>query len=988
MRRTLAVVLAVGVLAASCSSGGDDNPTVVRADQESSTADSVDDGNSQSGDTSGDQSSSSSAAPADGVVPLPGLLDTSDDPIPLDDSVRTGTLPNGLTYYVRSNDNPGGKAELRLAINAGSVNEIGPSTGVAHFVEHMLFNGTEKFPKNELIEVLRGFGASFGADINARTTTDETVYELSVPNDDESLSTGLTVLEQWLSHATFDPDQVVSERGVVLDEWRVSTQSASGRLLDVAEDLYYSDSAYAGRFPIGTDTSISAMEAVELRDFYDAWYRPDNAAIVVVGDIDVDDTIKQIEALFGPAVARSDAMPERPDTSFPIDTEPNFGLHSDPDQTTVDVEVTLPLPGDTGIGTASLRAALIDQMIYDALVRRLDQDVSAGTAPFDEILPGGNGFVRSYDAPALYSFTDPERVGDTLQALLDEYQRANRFGFTADEVDVVKEAVRAGYDSRYDGRDSTQDVAWAGQYVSHFLMGTAYPTIEVEHEVATSIIDGVTPEALDLRFRARWTNSAPHVIISTPASETVLTEDEVLAMIAGLADRDLTPREGLGDLPDALMGRPAVVEASSNESILSTGDPYFDPLVLTFPNGVTVILNSDKIVEGQVEMQASSPGGLSLVADADVVDGHYASQIVMGSGVDRFNSSELSQIIAGRDVSLDAWSTPYIDNFAGTAATTDLEVLFQLIHLYVTKPRVDQVALRQVQQFDGPLVADPTTDPDVAGEDALLDARYPGEPRYASLPTPEDFATLDLEGAKRVWLERYGDATDWTFVFSGDFDMDEVIDFAGSYLATLPASGTPEEWVAVGGPPPEGVVEVSVSAGTGDTATVSMLFTSPISEVDAVVRDTADVASQVVSARLTDVIREELGETYSPGAFSFITTDPDPVIETYVSVSGSPDRVGAITDLVIGELADLAANGPSDNEFENAYAQIDEQYGFINNSQIISVLLNDELYATNDLDDYLDQYSALESVTARIVQEYIANHMPTDRNIQVTVIPR
>ena len=984
--------MVVGVLVASCSSGGDDNPTVVRADEQSSTVDSGEEGSGDSrdvsDDTTSDQPGSSSDAPGDGVVPLPGLLDTTDDPIPLDDSVRTGSLPNGLTYYVRSNDNPGAKAELRLAINAGSVNEIGPSTGLAHFVEHMLFNGTEKFPKNELIDVLRGFGASFGADINAYTSTDETVYELSVPNDEESLSTGLTVLEQWLSHATFDPEQVVSERGVVLDEWRVSTQSTNGRLFAVAEDLYYSESAYAGRFPIGTDSSISAMGADELREFYDAWYRPDNASVVVVGDIDVDDMVEAIAALFNPATARTAAMPDRPDTSFPIDTTPGFGLHSDPDQTTVDVEVTLPLPGDTGTGTASLRAGLLDAMIYDALVRRLDQDVSVGTAPFDEIGPGGNGFVRSYDAPALYAFTDAERVGATLQALLDEYERADRFGFTADEVDLAKESMRAGFDSRFDGRDSTQDVEWAEQYVDHFLTGTPYPTIEKEHEIATQLIDAVTPEAFDLRFRARWTNSAPHVIISTPADQPVLNQSEVLAMIAGVADRDLAPRDPLADLPDTLMERPAGVDATTQDSVLVDGDEYFDPVVVTFPNGATVILNSNNIVEGQIQMQASSPGGLSLVADADVTDGHYAAQIVMASGVDQFNDAELSQIVSGRDVSLDAWSTPYLDNFYGSAATTDVETLFQLINLYMTSPRADEVALRQVQQFDGPLVDDPSTDPDTAGGDALLDARYPGEPRYASLPTPEEFATLDLEGVKRVWAQRYGDATDWVFVLSGDLDIDELIELAASYIATLPASGIAETWVNVAPPPPDGVVEVSVSAGTGDTASVSMLFTSPVVEVNARTRDIIDVATEVVSARLTDVIREEFGETYSPSAFSYLTTDPDPVIETYISVSGSPDRVDEIADLVIAELADLAATGPTAHEFDNAYAQVAESYGFVNNGEFISVLLNDELYETNDLNDYLDRYAALETVTAKAVQEFITARIPADRNIQVTVLPR
>ena len=260
------------------------------------------------------------AAPSDSAAPrrrpddggpvdafaLPGLLDTSDEQIPNDDDVRTGTLDNGLRYYVRENDRPGGRADLRLAIRAGSVNETGANTGVAHFVEHMLFNGTEQFPENELIDVLRGFGASFGADVNAYTSYDETVYSLDVPNDDESFDTALSVLEQWLSHATFDPAQVEAERGVILDEWRQSTQTADGRLFDVAQELYLAGSAYDGRDPIGTDASIQGVPQEELRQFYDDWYRPDNAAVIVVGDIDAGDVVDAIEELFGPATPRSD----------------------------------------------------------------------------------------------------------------------------------------------------------------------------------------------------------------------------------------------------------------------------------------------------------------------------------------------------------------------------------------------------------------------------------------------------------------------------------------------------------------------------------------------------------------------------------------------------------------------------------------------------------------------------------------------------------
>ncbi len=978
MRRTGAIVVVAASLLAACSSHAGVSVVTDPSDR------------IETGGTGADVPGAIDEVrtPADDLS-LPGLLDASDEPVPDDDAVRTGTLANGLRYYVRANDNPGGKAELRLAVDAGSVDEIDSSTGIAHFVEHMLFNGTERYPENELIDVLRGFGAAFGADINASTSYDETVYALTVPSGDESLETGLSVLEQWLSHATFEPGQVVAERGVVLDEWRVRTQSAGGRLFEVAADLFLAGTPYQDRPPIGSEESIATMEAEELRAFYDAWYRPDNASVVVVGDIVVADVVGDIERLFGPANPRTTMPPARPDTTFVVDTEPGFGLHADPDQRTVDVEVTLPLPTFESDGNAAARATFLDLMVFEVLVRRLDQDLATGQAPFDRIAKGGNSFVAGLDAPALYAVTDVERVNETLQALLDEYERADRFGFTADETDVSRETLRSVFQSRFDGRDTTQDAEYADTYVDDFLSGGGYPAIEDEYRLATAILDSVTPEAMNLRFRARWANSAPHVIISAPAglSDRMPTRADVVTTIDALESRAIVSRTPSRALPDELMERPEPTAPGSVEELIVFDDPFFDPIEIEYPNGVRVILNSNQIVDGQVFFQALSPGGSSLVSDDDVVDALFATDIVTTSGVGDYNQAELSQIMAGRDVRVDAWVTPYLENLAGSAATGDLEVLLQLVHLYMTRPRYDAVALSQVRGRIGPLVADPASDPVAAADDALLDARYPGELRYASLPTPDQFATLDLAGVERVWTNRFGNAADWVFVFSGDLDLGVTADLANAYLGSLPG-GIDEQWVDLDRPPPDGVVRTTVRAGTGATASVTMLFTSPVETVDAELRVNADVVTEVVSGRLTDELRERLGESYSPMAVSSLTTDPDPVIETLVSVTGAPDRVEQIAEIVVAELEDLGTNGPTDQEFRNAFVQVEEGLNFVNNGDFLAALLDDAIHPDLELDDYLLEFAALDSVLVESVRDFIGAHISTDHYIQVIVSPR
>ncbi|MEO6570566.1 MAG: insulinase family protein [Ilumatobacteraceae bacterium] len=997
MRRATTSILVgiavVAVVAASCSSGrGTTDGTGPASTQGIAPAGSVSAGPSTMPSTSGTgvDTSVTDGPPGPHGPSLPGLLDTSDETVPNDPDVRTGVLDNGLTFYIRNNDNPGSKADLRLAVGAGSVDELGDTTGVAHFVEHMLFNGTETFPENELIDTLRSFGAAFGADVNAFTSYDETVYSLVVPNAPESLETGLNVLEQWLSHATFDDAQVVAERGVVLDEWRVRTQSTDGRLFSVAEQLFLTGTPYSGRAPIGTNNDIAAIGRDDVVAFYDAWYRPDNAAVIVVGDIDVDDVERDLHRLFDPAVGRTPEAPPVPDVSFAPFAGPGFALHSDPDQQTVDVEVTLPLPGgELGNGTASSRAQFTDRMISDILVRRLDQDVAAGTAPFDRITPGGNSFVETLDAPALYAFTDADGVGDTLDALLAEYERADRFGFTTAEADAARSSLQSFFDTRYDGRDSTQDSDYADQYVADYLTDGGFPSIDTEHDTATRLLTGITAEALDLRFAARWANSAPQVIISTPASQADRMPDrnQVLAAIAAAGSAPLDPRPTGRDLPDAIMERPAPVSPTAEFAVTEFGGAFFQPVELDYPNGVRVILNQNAIVEGQVYLQAGSPGGSSVVADDDVIDARYAADVVTNGGVDVYNQAELDQILAGSDVIIDAAISPYRETFTGSASTADIEVMFQLLNRYMTRPRFDQVALDQLRSSVRPVIVDPSSDPDTAALDALFELRYGDELRYTTLPTVEQFDTLDLDGIQRVWTSRYGNASDWVFVLSGDLDVDAVSQLADAYLGTL-TGGTPDRIVDVEDPPPPGVVATTVRAGTGDTASLSMLFTSPVADIDQNTRAAADVVTEVLGERLTEVVRERNGDSYSPYAVSYVTTDPAPAIVTYVAVTGAPARIQAVADLVVAELADLGANGPTDREFSNATAQVQETYNFVDNGTFTTELLDDAIDPARRLEDYLFELDGLRSVTAAVVRTYVASNIDTSTYLRVDVVPR
>ncbi len=931
-------------------------------------------------------------APVEGSTPVtapdPNGLPSLSEPDP---AVVIGQLDNGLRYFIRDNDNPGRRVEMRLAVDAGSALEDDTQDGGAHFLEHMLFNGTEKFPENELIAVLRSFGAGFGADINAYTSYDETVYQLTMPTDDPAVvATGLDVLEQWLSAATIDQAQVEAERGVVLDEWRGSEASSGGRIFDALEELFLAGSPYEDKDPIGSEEAIVATDAEPLRAFYDDWYRPDNAAIVVVGDIDTGEIERGIVERFGPAVARG-SSPPRPELIVEPSSEPQVSILADPDVAEGSAQVTLPLTVTAAETVeADYQNSILDSMAFDMIATRLGNDALRGEAPFDDAWVDSSGFVRSLDAPEIIVSADGDALEASTQAVFDEYERVRRFGFTEAEVSRVVESYRTSAQSTYDGRDSRQDADFADEYVRHALIDEPIPTADAQYEFTQAVLDRATPETIAYRFVQRLADAAPHVLVVVPSAEAddvpdaSVFEDQATSM----RDRDLSPRPDDAGIDGDLMAAPEPVEEISSERLSDDGlRDFVDPVVLEFDNGVRVSLNTNTIVEGQVAFEARSPGGLAVLADADVPAADAAGAVVGQSGIATYGPVELDDFLSDKDVGLQATIDAFTEGFYGSAATSDLETLFQLIHLSMTQPRVDAVALEQYLDDELSIASDPSIDPGYAEFKALLDARY-DDPRFL-LPTVDSLNSVTAEDIDRVYRDRFGDASDFAFSFSGDFEPAEVIELARRYLATLPSTGRVESVDFVEPDPPSGIVTETTLAGEGAQASVAMLFTAPAS---AQRRDdiAAAIMQEVVTARLTDVVREELGDSYSPFAFVQIADGGAPNAETYISNTTSPELVDEVVAAVTAELDDLRANGPTDREFAAASENIRQQLDLFSNEQV-----NDEVLSVftdpagnASFDEFLGQAQWVEVIDADEIRDAMSRWLPADQYIEVRVLPR
>jgi zinc protease len=983
-RRWQILVVGFGLAVAACTPTSDvsvePNPTASDPAGEPTTTESTIPANTNPAE-SVDGSTPIIAPDADGL-PIVG------DPDP---EIVIGTLDNGLTYLIRDNDNPGGRVEMRLAIDAGSALEDDSQTAGAHFLEHMLFNGTEEFPENELVAVLRSFGAGFGADINAYTSYDETVYQLTMPTqDDDVVDTGLDVLEQWLSAATIDQLQVEGERGVVLDEWRGSEASASGRIFDALEDLFLIGSPYEGRDPIGTEDAINSMDSGPLRSFYDDWYRPDNAAVVVVGDIDPEVIERGIIDRFGSLTPRG-ATIELPDLLVDPAMDAKVVIHADTDVAEGFASVALPLAADTsGSAEVAMQRAILDSLAFDVIGTRLNDDALRGDAPFDDAEADARGLVRGLDAPQIVVSADGVDLEAATQAVFDEYERARRYGFSQAEVDRAVSSLRSAAESAYDGRESRQDADFADEYVRYFLEDEPIPTADDGNDLINEILDRATPETVAYGLVNRLEDSGPHVLVVVPEGEAGDVPDEAvfLAQASSVRDRELEPREASTGIDGDLMVVPDPVSEVSLEK-LSDGNTvsFVEPLVLEFENGVKVSLNVTDIVEGNVAFEGRSPGGLAVLDEVDVPAADAAGIVVGQSGVASYDAVELESFLADKEVGLEASIDAFTEGFAGFASTTDLEVLFQLIHLAMTEPRVDPVAVEQYLDDEIPYAADPSIDPSYAEFVTLLDARY-DDPRFL-LPTVESLATVEGDDVERVFRDRFGDASDFSFAFSGDFDIDEAIELSRQYLGTLPATGRTDEPVVVEPPPPDGVVVEQTNAGEGAQASVSFLFTAPAT-TDRRDDVAAQIVQEVVTARLTDTIREELGESYSPFSIVQVTPGATPFAETYISNTTGPELIDDVSGAVLEQIDDLRVSGPSESEYMAATEGVSQQLDLFNNPQINDEVLNVLVDPAGNasFDDFLNQVVLVSRISRSDVQGYIEAWMPSDQFIEVRVLPR
>lgn len=905
------------------------------------------------------------------------------EPLPVDPDVRIGVLENGLTYYIRFNDSPGGRAELRLVVDAGSVQEADDQAGNAHFLEHMMFNGTERFPRNELTAVLESFGPRFGADINAYTSFDETVYILSLSTAEPGLlPLGLDVLREWASRATITETDVVEERGVVLDEWRLRAQGYSGRVSEAFQELVLPGTIYEGRIPIGDDESIQTTTPKELQRFYEDWYRPDRMAVVAVGQFDIDQMESAISEAFGDLPEGAEPPPWEPPAYEPPEAARARGF-TDAEATGATVSVFWPQASGTLETEGDYQSAIAASMGLDILARRLSDDALRGEVPLLGASAAEFGYSRSIGLVGIDVETRPAEAEDALLAALLEIKRIREFGISDAEFDRVKTTFRALSEQTREQQETAQDVQFAARIVAYHLEGAHLMSHDQRFEVDGRVLDRLTKADVEAALIAAM-DTAPLIIAVGPddADARIPEADRILALLDEASATTVEARDESDLEIDSLMARPEPAAIVTRKQ-----DSNFGFITLTLENGATVFLWRSDIAEGLVHAQVESFGGTSRVGIEDLPELDLILEIIARSGVGPADVPTLRRLLADSVVEVSPWVSETREGLVGNAAVKDAETMFQLIHLYMTAPRVSGVAVQAVLDETATVNASREDIPDILRREALIQGYYGDDPRYFVIPSTEQLAGFDVDAAERVYRERFANAGDFAFAFVGDFEVETIVDLAARYIGTLPGSAGREGFVDTQPLPPRSIQEFTVEAGSDPQGRVDLYFTNPL-EPTLHDRMTARVLALIVNARLRDRIREELSATYAVFTGIDLQRDPDPFAESFVRSTGDPNDLDRISDEVMADLADLRKNGPTEEQFTTALGQLRTQLDLINNQTLAGALINSFLYPDEPAIELALRYQVVEEITADDVQALAKIVYNPLQRIEVRSIPR
>ena len=840
--------------------------------------------------------------------------------IPLDQAITTGTFSNGLRYFIRTTKKPEKRAELRLVVNVGSILEEDDQQGLAHLLEHMAFNGTKHFPKQETVAFLESLGMRFGPSVNAYTSFDETVYMLQVPTEKpEVLDRSFLILEDWAHGQSLDPTEIDKERGVVKEEWRLR-RGAFARMQDKQFPVMLKGSRYAERLPIGKPEIIDTFKHERLKEFYQQWYRPDLMTVIAVGDFDPAAVEKMIKAHFETIPA---AKSPKPRPAYPVPDHPGtlYAIATDPEATNASVAIYGKFdPRERG-SVGAYRRQVVERLFGAMLGVRFSELAQKPDAPFVGAGTGRGIFVRTKEMTSLSAGVKGDAIDKTIDILFTETERVARFGFTPGELERTKTNILTSLERALLEKENTPAASIAGELVRHITSQETVPGIAYEVALYRRFLPEITLAEVNALAKDWLPDRNRVVTISAPQKTGFAVPDEtqVAAVMAAVPKKDITAYVDTVDaapLLDPLPKPGAIVKESKKEAYGITE--------WQLANGVRVVLKPTTFKEDEILLRATSYGGSSQASDADYYPASSATAVLNAGGLGRFSLPDLRKKLTGKTASASAFINEYEEGLSGSSSRKDLETMFQLIFLRFTQPRPDPQAFAAFQGQMRSAFANQRNSPNFHFSEAVSGALRNNHLRARPL-TPEAVDALNLDKSVAFYKDRFADASDFTFVIVGSFDVNAIKPLVEQYLGALPSTGRKEKWKDTGIRYAKGVIERRVEKGVEPQSQTTIVFTGTF-EDNQEQRVAMRALTEVLQTRLRERLREDLGGTYSVGANPSYARIPVGEYAVTISFGSAPDRVEGLVKATLEQVELLKNEGPTEQQVADAKQRLLRDY--------------------------------------------------------------
>ncbi|WP_291599583.1 M16 family metallopeptidase [Bacteroides sp.] len=910
-------------------------------------------------------------------------------PLPVDKNVRIGQLDNGLTYYIRHNKLPENRAEFYIAQKVGSILEEPQQRGLAHFLEHMAFNGTKNFPGDDkglgVIPWCETVGIKFGTNLNAYTSIDETVYNISNAPIDRTgvLDSCLLILHDWSNYILLKDDEIDKERGVIREEWRSRNSGMLRVYTDLLPTIYQGDK-YADCMPIGSIDVINNFPYKDIRDYYHKWYRPDLQGIVIVGDIDVDTVEAKLKAVFAD-VQKPVNPAER--TYYPVadNKEPIVAIGTDKEVDDPSIEIYFKqdaTPDSEKNNVGYLASQYMTSMISSMLDARLSELVQSANPPFTRASSDYSDFfvAKTKEAFALSASSKADGIETALKTLLQETERARRFGFTESEYARARANYLQSLESAYNEREKTKHGSYVREYVQNFLNGEPIPGIEAKYAMMNQLAPNIPLQAMNMVMQQLVPDSNQVVIIAGPAKEGLKypTKEEVISLLKGMKDLDLQA------YVDKVSDEPLMKEAPKGGKIISEkeGDIY-GSTKLVLSNGVTVYVKKTDFKADEIRMKGTSLGGKSIFPDKDALNFAVMDNVIAVGGLGNFSQVDLTKVLAGKKVSVNAGLGATTENVFGTCSPKDFETMMQLTYLTFTAPRKDAEAFESFKNRMKAQLESAQANPLSSINDSLQKAMYNNHPRVVMMK-PEMVDQIDYDRILEMYNDRFKDASDFTFYFVGNIDLETAKPLIAEYLGALPAINRKETFKDTKMSIRKGVYKNEYAKEQQTpTATIVFLYSgkAPYTLKNDIL---LSFATQVLDMVYTEEVREKEGGTYGVNCYGDLQKYPKEQLLLQIVFQTDPAKKDKLAGIVVDELKKLAAEGPSDVHLQKVkeymlkkYADNQKENGYWMNN------LNDYFYYGMDMTEgYTD---IVNSITAKDIQKFVSDLLKQGNEIEVTM---